>query len=206
MKTSLQYCCLALVFTALPGVAGTIQFSGIITDSTGVFLTTGTTGQGMTGSVQFLTAGPDQDPSPNLALYTLSSGLIQLNFAGVAQPVINAATTTTFVTVEDVAEGIDRITIISTLAGTYGLLLTLNGTENMLSSSAFPALAGAINWAHFTGGTGELTFTPGNLLPTAGPDDDVLLFDITNASDVPEPSTFVLAGCALAFMAWRRRS
>ncbi len=194
---------LALVLTCV-APAATINFTGSISSLTQGFVDDGfATGQTVSGSLALTGAGSDFDPNPSAGFYILSVGELQFSLNGIFQGTYTAPTNTMFSAIQNVSEGTDQLQVVVGLSPDLELNLVFLGSEAFLSSDAFPSSPGQINWAAFTGGSGTLTFMESGM-GVAGPGDE-LSFDITGINDVPEPSTFVLAGCALAFIAWRRR-
>lgn len=200
----------ALLFTSalLPTWAATISFQGSVTTSTGMFEMGSPVGQSVSGNVTFNASGLDLDPSPNVGLYLLTDGTIELFFDGMASTPVQASVDPIYVNVEDAAEGSDRLQFLATLGGLFSIRLDFLGTESFLNSVNLPLNPNDLNWTAFTGGYGQITIlesSSSSLVPVAGPATDQLEFEITSVNDVPEPGTWLLASLGLVLIAVRKR-
>lgn len=197
-----------VVLSLLPASAATINFQATVTSSTGIFELGSPVGQPVSGIINFSSAGNDLDPSNTVGLYLLSAGSIELFFDGMASSPVLASEDPIYVNVEDFGEGSDRLQFLATMGGFFSYRIDLLGSENFLSSTNLPLLASDINWANFTGGFGSISLIDSgtsSLLPTAGPEDNQLTFEISSVNDVPEPGTWLLATAGLALIATRKR-
>jgi MYXO-CTERM domain-containing protein len=208
MRSALTRVLYALAITFIPASAATINFQGAVTNATGMFEMGSPLGQPVSGIITFTTSGIDLDPAENVGLYLLTGGTIELFFDGIANSPINAAIDPIYVNVETSSEGTERLQFLATLDAFFSVRLDFLGTDSFLDSTNLPLSPNDINWSAFTGGSGQISLietSGGNLLPTAGPGEDQLEFDITSVNDVPEPSTWVLATVGLGLLAARRR-
>lgn len=192
----------------LPTWAATITFQGSVITSTGMFEMGSPVGQSVSGIVTFNASGLDLDPSPNVGLYLLTDGTIELFFDGMASSPIQASVDPVYVNIEDAAEGSDRLQFLATISDFFSLRLDFLGTESFLNSTNLPLSPSDLNWSAFTGGYGQLALietAASPIMPVAGPATDQLEFEITSVNDVPEPATWLMASIGLVLIAARKR-
>jgi hypothetical protein len=209
MKLARPLALLVVLASLVPGAnAATIQIQGVVTSSTGSFSTLINAGDSATASVTGLTAGPDMFASDsNVSMFSLLTGLLSLQIGSLPVFTADASVDDMTVFLNDVAEGSDFLQVTAEISG-YSIRLDLIGSEAFLSSDAFPGAPGAINWSAFTSGTGYLNIPEdggNNLLPSFGPSSNEIIFDVSNATDVPEPSTLAMIGIGGALIAFGRR-